>query len=114
MPRHVAKKDNNVHATLTCYPVGCIVRIFFKCGFQATVAPPLPIPYGTTHNGCMALSNQLRFVLVPLDHEPFDYLEDPPVLLTRLLCCNDPHDGIYSKHQRDMDFPSTPPWLETP
>ena len=48
----------------------------------------------------MALSAQLRLTRLPLDRELFACFEEPPVPLTRLLCCNGPHRGLYSKHQR--------------
>ena len=50
----------------------------------------------------MTLSTKLGLTLVPLDHEPLGCFEDPPVPHARLLCCNDPHWGLYSKHQRGM------------
>ena len=67
-------------------------------------SPPLSMPFGTTHSGCVALSAHIRFILVPPNHEPnhepLVCVEDPPVPLPRLLICNGPHRDLNSKHQR--------------
>lgn len=85
-----------------CYPVSHLLPAFFDCGFLTTIAPPLPIPLYTAPNGCVALSTQVRLILVPPGHEPFSGVEDSPVPLARLRCCNGPHRGLYSKYQRGM------------
>ena len=58
-----------------CYPVCCLLQPRFP---GDCVSPPLPIPLGTAHNGCVALSSQIRLIFVPLHHEPIGCFEDPP------------------------------------
>ena len=77
--------------------LSCFRQPWFPYDF---VAPPLLIRLGTTHSGCVALSTRIRFTLVLLNHDPVGCVEDPPVALARLLCCNLPHRGLISKHQR--------------
>ena len=45
----------------------------------------------------MALSAQLRLILVPLDHVAFGCFEEPAVPPALFFCCNDPHGGLYQR-----------------
>ena len=46
--------------------------------------PSLVSPLDATHNGCVAFPTQFRLILVPPDHEPFGYFQDPPGPFFRL------------------------------
>ena len=65
----------------------------FKHGFLPTVgqSPPLPIPLGATHDGCVALLTIFRPILVSPDHEP----------------------ARSQLHTATGGVPWTPRWLET-
>ena len=63
------------------------------------VAPLPPSPLDTTHGVCAALPIQLWLRLVPPHHQPFGCFEDPPVPLSRLVCCSGPQSGPNSTHQ---------------
>ena len=46
------------------------------------------------HPGCAAPRALFCVLYVPPGHDPFDCFEDPPVPLSRVLCCVDPEHGF--------------------
>lgn len=55
------------------------------------MASPIPWQWSPT---------RLRLVCIPPNHKPLGCFEEPPIPLARLRCCNGPHRGLNSNHQR--------------